>query len=175
MLIGFLCTCITAKAILACFYKMLSIKLNLFWTRNTVDKWMVRQERIKWVNEQVGAGDTCLKQRKNVNPQSACQTKPPVFSAPSLPLSFQHPFYSAETKTQSQLALKDSCIHIRPLINHANTFDMHMSTQSDALLTINLKTIHWLSCNSIHCADLYRCFSWELFFSLSFLLVLAWI
>ncbi len=41
-----------------------------------------------------------LKQRKNANPQSACQKKAPVFSTLSLPLSFQHPFifHSAETK-----------------------------------------------------------------------------
>ncbi len=74
---------------------------------------------------------------------------------------FSIPSFSTaqKQKTQSQLALKDSCIHIRPLIYHTNTFDMHMSTQSDAPLTINLKPIHWLSCNFIHCADLYQCFS----------------
>lgn len=75
---------------------------------------------------------------------------------------FSIPSFSTaqKQKTQSQLALKDSCIYIRSLINHTNTFEMHMSTQSDAPLTINLKPIHWLSCNSIHCADLYQCCSW---------------
>ncbi len=102
-----------------------------------------------------------LKQRKNANPQLAWQKKTPVFSILSLPLSFQHPFifHSAETKDSIPAGPQDSCIHIRPLINHTNTFDMHMSTQSDAPLTINLKPIHWLSCNFIHCADLYQCFS----------------
>lgn len=110
----------------------------------------------KWERERCGLSSG----RMLIHSRHA-KRKLPSFQLYHFLFLFSIPSFSTaqKQKTQSQLALKDSCIHIRALINHTNTFDMHMSTQSDAPLTINLKPIHWLSCNFIHCADLYQCFS----------------
>lgn len=112
----------------------------------------------KWERERCGLSSG----RMLIHSRHA-KRKLPSFQLYHFLFLFSIPSFSTvqKQKTQSQLALKDSCIHIRPLINHTNTFDMHMSTQSDASLTINLKPIHWLSCSSIHYADLYQCFSWD--------------
>lgn len=111
----------------------------------------------KWERERCG-----LSSRRMLIHSRHTKRKLPSFQLYHFIFLFSIPSFSTaqKQKTQSQLALKDSCIHIRSLINHTNTFEMHMSTQSDAPLTINLKPIHWLSCNSIHCADLYQCCSW---------------
>lgn len=75
-------------------------------------------------------------------------------------LPLQHPFFQLcrnKRFNPSRPSKTCSCIHIRPLINHANTVDMHISTQSDALLTIHQKPdCGFHDFNSIYWTDLYQ-------------------